>query len=193
MTWSLPFSLALNTAIALAVLLCPVSSLQLVVAEKPEQELTDARKLELSLAGRNEFPRAYRIRAFEPVGQIDAVGRLVTIDGKVYFKTADQSYIPASRRFPYPELLFELHLSENYAYRPLIEQGIVRKRQVLHEGPIHIQGNWAYERPYHIFGVVWVDKVSKVETCPESDWASWLKSRNNQQRAAPRQPDKRMP
>lgn len=165
--------------IAVLALTACLSGLRLAGADEPGDSLTDSQKLELILAGKNEFPRAYRMKSFEPEGEIDAVGRLVAIDGKVYFKTADQSYIPALRRFPYPELLFELHLSETYAYRPLIEAGLVRNRRILHDGSIRIQGNWAYERPYHIFGVVWVDKVSKVDSSPERDWQPWLKARES--------------
>jgi hypothetical protein len=138
-------------------------------------DLTDAEKLALILDGKNQFTRAERMKGFEPEGVIDAVGRLVALEGKVYFKTADQSYIAEGRRFPYPELFFELHLTEAYAYRPLLEQGIVKGTRILHTGPLRIRGNWAYERPYHLFGLVWVDEVAKVETSPEGDWATYRK------------------
>lgn len=108
-------------------------------------EPTDAEKLKFILAGKDEIPRANRIKDFDGEGVIDAVGRLVAIDGKVYFKTADQSYIREGRRFPYPELFFELHLGEEYAYRPLIRQGIIKGKSIAHDGPIRIKGNWAYE------------------------------------------------
>jgi hypothetical protein len=143
-------------------LLCLASSLPLARADEP----SDAEKLKHILDGKNQFTRAQRMKRFEPEGEIDTVGRLVEINGKVYFKTADQSYIPEGRRFPYPELFLELHLSETYAYRPLIEQGIIQARRVAHDGRIRIKGNWAYERPYHIFGLVWVDEVTKVAAIP---------------------------
>lgn len=125
-------------------------------------EPSDEEKLARILAGKNELTRAQRIKGFAAEGPIEATGRLVTIDGKVYFKTADQSYIPADKRFPYPELFFELHLSEDYAYRPLLKAGLVKDRAAVFDGPIRIRGNWAYERPYHIFGLVWVDAVEKA-------------------------------
>jgi len=139
-------------------------------------DLSDAGKLKLTLDGKNQFTRAQRIKDFAPEGVIEAVGRLVSVDGRVYSKTADQSYIPEGLRFPYPELFFELHLSEDYAYRPLIQQGVIKGNRIAHDGPIRIKGNWAYERPYHIFGLVWVDEVAKVAVSPEADWTSFLKS-----------------
>lgn len=137
-------------------------------------KVTDAEKLAMILNGKNEFPRAYRIQTFGREGEIDAVGRLVTIGKTVYFKTADQSFIPQEKRFPYPELFLELHLSEAHAYKPMLTQDMVRKRHVVYDGPIRVQGNWAYEPPYHIFGLVWVDEVSRVEESPEADWGPWL-------------------
>ena len=82
--------------------------------------------------------------------------------------------MPKDNRFPYPELFFELHLSESYAYRPLIEADITKKHRVLYEGPLRIRGNWAYEGAFHIFGVVWVDDITKVAESPEADWGPWL-------------------
>lgn len=149
-----------------------------VSADEPAAKLSDEQKLELILAGKDELSRGERIRGFAPEGEIDAVGRLVTIGKKVYFKTADQSFIPEGKRFPYPELFLELHLSESHAYAPLIEQNITRRSHALYAGPLRIQGNWAYEGAFHIFGVVWVDAATKVNDSPEGDWGPWLKKHN---------------
>ncbi|PQO25662.1 hypothetical protein C5Y96_22845 [Blastopirellula marina] len=149
-----------------------------VAADEPAAKLTDEEKLALIIAGKDELPRGERIKDFASEGEIDAVGRLVTIGKTVYFKTADQSFIPEGKRFPYPELFLELHLSENHAYAPLVQQNITRRGRALYDGPLRIQGNWAYEGAYHFFGVVWVDAASKVTTSPETDWSPWLKKRN---------------
>jgi hypothetical protein len=125
-------------------------------------EPTDAEKLARIAAGKETLDRAYRIRTFAKEGEIDAEGRFVMVDGKVYFKTSDQSYIPESGRFPYPELFFEVHTSQDYAYRPLIANGILKGNRVLDFGPVRVKGNWAYEAPFHIFGLVWVDDVNRI-------------------------------
>lgn len=143
--------------------------------EQTAPTLSDEEKLEIILDGKNEFSRSHRIRAFAREGEIDAVGRLVTIGKTVYFKTADQSFIPEDKRFPYPELLLEVHVTEAHAYQPLFRQGILKRRSVVYDGPLRVQGNWAYEGAYHIFGLVWVDKVSKVNDSPDADWGPWLK------------------
>lgn len=149
-------------------------------AEKASAKLTDEEKLAIILDGKEEFSRAKRIQDFAREGEFNATGRLVTINKKVYFKTADQSFIPQGKRFPYPELLLELHLSEDYAYKPLIEQNITKNNRALYSGPLRIQGNWAYESAFHIFGVVWIDEVSKVAECSEADWGPWLEKRKSQ-------------
>lgn len=149
-----------------------------VLAGESSTTPTDEDKLEMILAGKEELSRADRIRNFAHDGEIDAVGRLVTIGNVVYFKTADQSFIPQGKRFPYPELFLELHMTETHAYKPLDQQSIIKRRRVLYDGPIRIHGNWAYEGAYHIFGLVWVDKVSKASNYPEVDWGPWLEKRN---------------
>lgn len=163
--------------LTLACCLIVVVTSDIVVAEEPSK-LTDEEKLALILAGKDELPRGERIRGFAAEGEIDAVGRLVTIGKTVYFKTVDQSFIPEGKRFPYPELFLELHLSESHAYAPLVEQDITRRGRALYDGPLRIQGNWAYEGAYHIFGVVWVDTATKVADSPEGDWGPWLKKRS---------------
>ncbi|UUO04666.1 hypothetical protein M4951_14850 [Blastopirellula sp. J2-11] len=150
----------------------------LLAGEKTAPKLTDEQKLAIILNGVNEFPRADRMRQFAKEGSIDAVGRLVTIGKSVYFKSADQSYIPEGKRFPYPELLLELHLTETHAYQPFMEHEFVKNRNVLYDGPVRIKGNWAYEAPYHIFGLVWVDEASKAPTYPDVDWGPWMEKRN---------------
>lgn len=147
----------------------------ITAAEPSATPLTDEQKLEIILDGKNQFSRPHRLREFAREGEIDAVGRLVTIGKTVYFKTADQSFIPQDKRFPYPELLLEIHITEAHAYQPLFRQGILKQRSVRYDGPIRIQGNWAYEGAYHIFGLVWVDDVSKATESPEGDWGPWLK------------------
>ncbi|MFN3150250.1 hypothetical protein [Bremerella sp.] len=150
----------------------------IAAAEDPSAKLTDEEKLAIIVAGKEELTRTERIRNFAHEGAFDAVGRLVTIGKTVYFKTADQSYIPEGKRFPYPELLLELHLSETHAYQPLFEQKLTSRNQALYTGPLRIQGNWAYEGAYHIFGVVWVDQATKVAECPEGEWGRWLEMRS---------------
>ncbi len=146
-----------------------------LAAEESARQLTDEQKLALIMEDKDNHPRLKRVRTFADEGAFDAVGRLVQIDRKVYFKTADQSYIPEGKRFPYPELFLELHLSESHAYQPLIDQKITRKHRLLYDGPLHIRGNWAYEGAFHIFGVVWVDEATKVTESPAADWGPWLK------------------
>ena len=125
-------------------------------------EPTDADKVGEIAAGKEKFDRSYRIKTFAKEGEIDAVGRFVEVGGKVYFKTADQSYIPEKGRFPYKEVFFEVHTSQEFAYRPLIARGVLKGAKVLDPGPVRVKGNWAYEAPYHIFGLVWVDEAGKA-------------------------------
>lgn len=166
----------LRLALSISLLFCCAAASPLRGEEKTTK-LSDAEKLEIINRGQDDFSRGQRIRDFAKEGAIDAVGRFVAIDKKIYFKTADQSYIPAEERFPYPELFLECHVSETHAYQPLFEQSILQNRKVLYDGPVRIQGNWAYEGAFHIFGLVWVDEATKVATAPEVDWGPWLKTR----------------
>ncbi len=142
-----------------ALLVCGLALLRVALSAEPGDE----EKLAHILAGRNDFTRAQRMKDFASEGAIEAVGQLVNLQGKVYFKTSDQAYIPDGKRFPYPELFFEVHLTEDYAYRPLTAAGLVKNRAAIYSGPIRVRGNWAYERPYHLFGLVWVDSVEKIQ------------------------------
>lgn len=170
--------LTFRSALLPACLLFLASLTGTATAEETETKLSDEEKLSLIFEGKDTFTRTERIRKFAREGEIDAVGRLVAIDKKVYFKTADQSYIPKDKRFPYPELFLELHLSESHAYTPLIDQGFTKRHRILYDGPLRIRGNWAYEGAFHIFGVVWVDEASKVAESPKGDWGPWLKKRH---------------
>lgn len=173
--------LALTFQLACCLMVATTNSI--FAAEKSESKFSDEKKLALILAGKNEIPRSDRIRNFAHEGEFEAVGRLVTIGKTVYFKTADQSFIPEGKRFPYPELFLELHLTESHAYAPLIQNDITQKNRALYDGPLRIRGNWAYEGAYHIFGIVWVDEVSKVADSPEADWGPWLEKRNATERS----------
>lgn len=151
----------------------------LLAEEGTAQTLSDQKKLAIIAHGEHEIPRSQRTRRFAKEGSIDAVGRLVMVGKSVYFKTADQSYIPEDRRFPYPELFFELHVSETHAYQPLFDGEYLKNRVVNYRGPIRIQGNWAYEGAYHAFALVWVDKASRGKVAPDADWQTWLDQRQS--------------
>lgn len=157
----------------------------LLADEKPApQPISAAKKLEIIAQGEKEIPRGQRVRQFAKEGAFDVVGRLIVVGKKVYFQTTDQSYIPEEQRFPYPELMFELFVSETHAYQPLFAGKYLQNRQVLYDGPIRIQGNWAYEGAFHIFALAWVDQVSKAEDYPAADWETWLRRRQTAKSSA---------
>ena len=162
----------------LMILLLTLLTASVVVAEENSGQLSDKKKLKLISADIDDIPNAYRLQNFVKYGEVVFVGKLVTIGHKIYFKTADQSYIPEDRRFPYPELFFELYLSQiPDAYRPLYKAKIIKKNILNYDGPIQIKGNWAYDSRTNFFVLTWVDEVTKVSESPEGDWSTWLKDK----------------
>lgn len=170
----------MNTMIRSLFLMALVASPLFVRAQQP----SDAQKLKWILGSDKGAPQVKLDRGFKPSGEISAVGSLVAIEGKIYFKTADHSFLTKEKVFPYPELFFEIQPSQLHAYEPLLSQKLMKGKSITYTGPLRIKGNWAYERASvnfssgHYFGLVWVDAATKVDKSPEGDWTDFQKRAN---------------
>lgn len=160
------------------------SLLMMALAASPllaqSREPSDAQKLKWILGSEKGAPQIRLDRRFKPEGEINAVGTIVAVEGKLYFKTADHPFLK-EKVFPYPELFFEIQPSQQHAYAPLLTQEILQGKSIKYSGPLRIKGNWAYERASvnfssgHYFGLVWVDAATRVQTSPAGDWTEFQK------------------
>jgi hypothetical protein len=154
---------SISIAFHLALLWCTVH--RAFGADDPataDRELDATRLRQFQVDGES-LSRSERRDRFEHEGEIEAVGSLIGIEDRVYFKTSDQSFIPSKKRFPYAQLYFEIYVSEKYSHRSLIDQSILGSSgQVVYTDAIRVRGNWAYDFPIHHLVLTWVDATEKV-------------------------------